>query len=90
MLLLSWYLRGCSFFLAFFKLFQLCNHLAACFALIVFLLSRDCYSSVSLPRGAVGLSVACECGISMGGSRGGAGGPDPPGKSQKYRVSLQY
>ena len=26
----------------------------------------------------------------MGGSRGGTGGPDPPEKSQKYRVSLQY
>ena len=22
--------------------------------------------------------------------RGGQGGPDPPGKSQKYRISLQY
>ena len=26
----------------------------------------------------------------MSGSRGGTGGPVPPEKSQKYRVSLQY
>ena len=46
----------------------ICNHLdeaererAGCFALIVFLMSSDCYCSVALPHGAVGV---CDCGIS--------------------------
>ena len=44
-----------------------CNHLdgeetAGFFALFVFLVPRDCY--VSLPDGATGLSVVCDCGIS--------------------------
>ena len=44
-----------------------CNHLdgeerVGCFALFVFLVSRDC--CVALPNGAMGLSVVCGCGIS--------------------------
>ena len=35
---------------------------AACFAYFIFLMSRDC--CVALPRGAMGLSVVCDCGIS--------------------------
>ena len=35
---------------------------AGCFALYVFLVSRDC--CVALPRGAMGLSAVCDCGIS--------------------------
>ena len=43
------------------------NHLdgeerAGCFALFVFLVSRD--YCVALPRGAMGLSAVCDCGIS--------------------------
>ena len=34
---------------------------AGCFALFVFLLSRDFY--VALPRSAMGLSAICDCGI---------------------------
>ena len=44
-----------------------CNHLdgeerALCFASFVVLVSRDC--CVTLPRGAMGLSAVCDCGIS--------------------------
>ena len=35
---------------------------ANCFALFVFLVSRDC--CVTLTRGAMGLSAVCDCGIS--------------------------
>ena len=35
---------------------------AGCFALIVFLVSRDC--CVALPHDATGLSAVCDCGIS--------------------------
>ena len=35
---------------------------AGCFAQFVFLVSRDCY--MALPRCAMGLSAACDCGIS--------------------------
>ena len=35
---------------------------AGCFAWFVFLVSRDC--CVALPRGAMGLSAVCDCGIS--------------------------
>ena len=35
---------------------------ASCFALFVFLVSRDCF--VALPHDARGLSVVCDCGIS--------------------------
>ena len=35
---------------------------AGCFAQFVFLVSRD--SCVTLPRGAMGLSAVCDCGIS--------------------------
>ena len=35
---------------------------AGCFAFFVVLVSRDC--CVALPRGAVGLSAVCDCGIS--------------------------
>ena len=49
--------------------FWVCNHLeeeekAGCFAIIV--LKMKCYykCSVALPRGAVGWSAVCDCGIS--------------------------
>ena len=35
---------------------------AGCFAYFVYLVSRDC--CVALPRGAMGLSAVCDCGIS--------------------------
>ena len=35
---------------------------AGCFAFFVFLTSRDC--CVALPRGAMGLSAVCDCGLS--------------------------
>ena len=35
---------------------------AGCFAWFVFLVSRDC--CVALPRGVMGLSAVCDCGIS--------------------------
>ena len=35
---------------------------AGCFALFVFLVSRDC--CVALPHDAMGLSAVCDCGIS--------------------------
>ena len=35
---------------------------AGCFAWFVFLVSRGC--CVALPRGAMGLSAVCDCGIS--------------------------
>ena len=38
------------------------REIAGCFALFVFLLSRDCY--VALPHDATGLSAVCDCGIS--------------------------
>ena len=34
---------------------------ASCFAWFVFLVSRDC--CVAFPRGAMGLSAVCDCGI---------------------------
>ena len=47
--------------------FWYCNHLdgeerAGCFALFVFLVSRDGWAA--LPRCAMGLSAVCVCGIS--------------------------
>ena len=47
--------------------FYYCNHLngeerAGCFALFVFLVSRD--DLVAHPHGAMGLSAVCDCGIS--------------------------
>ena len=47
--------------------YKFCNHLdgeerAGCFAWFVFLVSRD--SFVALPRGVMGLSAVCDCGIS--------------------------
>ena len=44
-----------------------CNNLggeerAGCFAYSAFIVSRDC--CVALPRGALGLSAVCDCGIS--------------------------
>ena len=35
-----------------------------CFTLIIFLMSCDCYCSVAHPRGAMGWSAVCDCGIS--------------------------
>ena len=37
---------------------------ADCFTLIVFLISCDCQCSVAVPRGVVGWSAMCVCGIS--------------------------
>ena len=50
------------------RYFVVCNHLdgeerAGCFALFVFLMSRDC--CVALLHGAMGLSAVCNCGISI-------------------------
>ena len=47
--------------------FKVFSHLdgeerAGCFALFVFLVSRDC--CVALHRGEMGLSAVCDCGIS--------------------------
>ena len=60
---------NCSFFLLCVTLcpFLFCNHLdreerAGCFALFVFLVSRD--FCMALLHGAIGLSAACDCGIS--------------------------
>ena len=49
-------------------LFLICNHLsddekAGCFAFLVFLLSCNCLFSVSHPKGSIGLSAACNCGL---------------------------
>ena len=46
--------------------FKFCNNLdgeerAGCFALFVFLVSRDCF--VALSHGTTGLSAVCDCGI---------------------------
>ena len=47
--------------------FYFCNHLdgeerAGCFALLISLVSRDCFAA--LHRGSTGLSAVCDCGIS--------------------------
>ena len=47
--------------------YSFANHLdgekrAGCFALFVFLVSHDCCAA--LPRGAMGMSAVCDCGIS--------------------------
>ena len=49
--------------------FLICNHLeeeerAGCIAFIVLRMSCNCVCSVALPRGAVGWSAVCDCGIS--------------------------
>ena len=36
---------------------------ACCFSLIVFLVSCDCYRSLTLPHGVVCWSAVCDCGI---------------------------
>ena len=46
------------------------NHLggeerAGCFKYVVFRMSCRYYRSLTLPRGAMGWSVVCECGISL-------------------------
>ena len=48
---------------------SLCNHLteeekAGCFISIIFFLSCECLCTVSLPLGAMGLTVVCDCCIS--------------------------
>ena len=60
---------GLCFGMHYFMSFLFCNHLdenerAGCFAFVVFWMS--CYSkrSVDHPRGAVGWSAVCDCGIS--------------------------
>ena len=40
------------------------NKRAGCFTSIMFLLSSDCLSSVTFPRGDMGQSVVWDCGIS--------------------------
>ena len=52
-----------------FVILLVCDHLdgeerAGCLTLIVFLMSYDSHSSVTLPRGAIGLHALCYCGIS--------------------------
>ena len=37
---------------------------AGCFTFLVYLMSLDSYRCLPLPRGAVGLSAVCDCGIS--------------------------
>ena len=60
---------GLCFVMHYLVFFLFFNHLdeedrADCFALIVFLMSCDCWRSVALPHGAVGWSAVCDCGIS--------------------------
>ena len=55
------------FVVSYFMSIIVCKHLdgeeiAGCFAWFVFLVS--CYDCVALPRGAMGLSAVCDCGIS--------------------------
>ena len=57
----------CRALRCFHNIFLFCNHLdgkerAGCFALFVFLVSRDC--CMALPHDATGLSAVCDCGIS--------------------------
>ena len=59
---------NCSRFCCTLLPFWFCNYLdgeegAGCFAWFVLLLS--CYCCVALPRGAMGLSAVCDCGISL-------------------------
>ena len=56
---------GMHYFVAFLVL-QSCDEeeKANCFAIIVSLMSCDCYCSVSLPHAAVGWSAVCDCDIS--------------------------
>ena len=59
-IVLCFVVRYCSFYF--------CNHLdgeekAGCFAYFVFLLFR--FGCVALPRGAMGFSAVCDCGISL-------------------------
>ena len=49
--------------------FKFCNHFEeeerfGCFAFIVLRMSCYCKCSVTLPRGTVGWSAVCDCGIS--------------------------
>ena len=60
---------GLCFGMHYFMSFLFCNHLdenerAGCFAFVVFWMSCYCKRSVDLPRGAVGWSAVCDCGIS--------------------------
>ena len=45
-----------------FAIISMGKRAAGCFALFVFLVSRDC--CVALPHDAMGLSAVCDCGIS--------------------------
>ena len=38
---------------------------AGCFNLFVFLMPCDCYCPVALPRGTLGWSAVCDCGITF-------------------------
>ena len=58
---------NCCFVVSYFVSIPVLNHpdvekRAGCFALPVFMVSRDC--CVALPRGTTGLSAVCDCGIS--------------------------
>ena len=60
-------LLAVCFAVRYFMFILVCNYLggeenAGFFAWFVFLVSRDC--CVSLPRGAIGLSAVCNCGVS--------------------------
>ena len=64
-------LRWPLFYVLFSFAIIFCNHLddeererAGCFDLIVFRMFCYCKCSVTLPHGAVGWSVVCECGLS--------------------------
>ena len=48
-----------------FTRFRVAQGEAGCITLIVFLASCNCLSNVALPRGAVGWSAVCECGMAL-------------------------
>ena len=42
--------------------------IAGCFTLTIFLVSYDCWCSVTLPHGALGWSAVCDCDIPLSNS----------------------
>ena len=61
--MLAWWLPGCFVLSFFFAIILLRRKKMWLFYLIVFLLSCGCICYVALPRGDVGSSVVCNCGI---------------------------
>ena len=60
---------GPCFVILYFVSVYFCNHLdgeekAVCFALSVFLMSCNSHCFVVLPRGTLGWSAVCDCGVS--------------------------